>query len=118
MSQHRTPTSTQTTTQPLAKPMNANDLIHPATQGKIIFFAIIGTFAIFVLIFAIALIYLLNYWFDTVLPYAISVLKPLTGTLLRAVWNVRIPLPLSLLPCCLMLVGLWYFGLLARGRAR
>lgn len=105
------PYSTQPNTIP--KTMDASNLIHPATQGKILFFVIIGTFAVFLLAILIALIFLIIYSIETVLPNAVSVLKPLIGTFLRAAWNVSIPLPLSLLPCVLMLVGLWYFGLLA-----
>lgn len=93
--------------------MDATNLIRPETQGKIIFFAIMGTFSVFLLIIVVALISLIIYCIDTVLPNAVSVLKPLIGTFLRAAWNVSIPLPLSLLPCGLMLIGLWYFGLLA-----
>jgi hypothetical protein len=109
------PYSTQLNTIP--KTMDVNNLIRPETQGKIIFFAILGTFSVFFLIIVIALISLITYCIDTVLPNAVSVLKPLIGTFLRAAWsaawNVKIPLPLSLLPCGLMLIGLWYFGLLA-----
>jgi uncharacterized membrane protein len=83
--------------------MDATNLIHPETQGKIIFFAIMGTFSVFLLIIVVALISLIIYCIDTVLPNAVSVLKPLIGTF---------PLLLSLLPCGLMLIGLWYFGLL------
>jgi uncharacterized membrane protein len=92
--------------------MDATNLIRPETQGKIIFFAIMGTFSVFLLIIVVALISLIIYCIDTVLPNAVSVLKPLIGTFLRAAWNVSIPLLLSLLPCGLMLIGLWYFGLL------
>lgn len=90
-------------------------LIRPETANKLFFYIAISVYAVSLLTLVFAAILLI---LGLIIDFFNFVVQPSRlSRSLHTAWNARIPFPLVLLTtataCVLMLVGQWYFELLA-----